>query len=279
MSRSTPITAAETPPPTRTQKGAKRAATKSVAGGSINSSGTGRKKATGGVRLQKFLSQAGICSRRQGEAYILAGRVRVNGEVVSTLGTRVDPLSDRIEFDGQPVAGGQDLIYIALNKPKGYVTSCSQAGERIVMDLVELEQRVYPVGRLDRDSTGLLLLTNDGRLHHHLSHPSFDHEKEYLVTVARAIPDGALEKMARGLPMMGTRTREAAVERLSPRRFRIVLKEGKNRQVRRMVRKVGHRVTHLKRIRVGTVRLGHLPEGQWRHLTREETQTLLKDLA
>lgn len=279
MSRSTPITAAETGSPSSAKKGGKRAATKPVSGDCMASCDTGRKKAAGGIRLQKFLSEAGICSRRQGEAYILAGRVRVNGEVVTTLGTRIDPLTDRVEFDGHPVAGGQDLIYIALNKPKGYVTSCSQAGERIVMDLVDITERVYPVGRLDRDSTGLLLLTNDGRLHHHLSHPSFDHEKEYLVTVARAIPDGALEKMARGLPMMGTRTREAVVERLSPRRFRIVLKEGKNRQVRRMVRKVGHRVTHLKRIRVGTVRLGHLPEGHWRHLTREETQALLKDLA
>jgi 23S rRNA pseudouridine2605 synthase/23S rRNA pseudouridine2604 synthase len=232
----------------------------------------------GGIRLQKFLSEAGICSRRQGEAHILAGRVRVNAEVVTALGTRVDPLRDRVEFDGRPVSADRPLLYVALNKPRGYVTSCRQPGEPIVLDLVDLEERVYPVGRLDRDSTGLLLLTNDGRLHHRLSHPSFDHEKEYLVTVARPIPDAALEKMARGLPLMGSRTRTAEVERLSARRFRIVLKEGRNRQIRRMVRKVGHQVTRLKRTRVANVRLGDLPEGRWRRLTAKETRELLKDL-
>ncbi len=232
----------------------------------------------GQVRLQKFLSEAGVCSRRRGEAHILAGRVRVNGQVVTTLGTRVDPQADRVEFDGRQVTGADDPVYIALHKPKGYVTSCRQPGDRIVLDLVDLGQRVYPVGRLDRDSTGLLLLTNDGRLHHRLSHPSFDHEKEYLVTTARPIPDGALEKMARGMPMMGTRTREADIERLSPRRFRIVLKEGRNRQIRRMVRKVGHTVMRLERIRVGPIRLGPLPEGRWRHLSRDETRQLLRDL-
>lgn len=232
----------------------------------------------GGIRLQKFLSEAGICSRRQGEAHILAGRVRVNGEVVTALGTRIDPLRDRVAFDGRPVSAGRPLLYVALNKPKGYVTSCRQPGEPIVLDLVDLEERVYPVGRLDRDSTGLLLLTNDGRLHHRLSHPSFDHEKEYLVTVARPIPDAALDKMARGLPMMGSRTRAAEVERLSARRFRIVLKEGRNRQIRRMVRKVGHQVTRLKRTRVANVHLADLPEGRWRRLTAEETRELLKDL-
>ena len=122
------------------------------------------------------------------------------------------------------------------------------------------------------DSTGLLLLTNDGRLHHRLSHPSFNHEKEYEVTVARPMPGGALRKLAEGLPMMGTRTRPARVKRLSARRFRIVLREGKNRQIRRMVRKVGNQITHLKRIRIANIRLGNLPSGSWRHLTRKEKE-------
>ena len=134
----------------------------------------------------------------------------------------------------------QALIYIALNKPVDYVTSCSHPGEKVVVDLVDIAERIYPVGRLDKDSTGLLLLTNDGRIHHRLSHPSFDHEKEYDVTVARPISDGALKKMRDGLPLMGTRTRPARISRLSARRFRIVLQEGKNRQIRRMVRKVGN---------------------------------------
>ena len=157
-----------------------------------------------------------------------------------------------------------------------YVTSCSHPGEKIVMDLVDIPQRVYPIGRLDKDTTGLLLLTNDGRLHHQLSHPSFDHEKEYDVSVAQPITEGALRKLAAGLPLMGTKTRPARVRRISQRRFRIVLQEGRNRQIRRMVRKVGHQVAWLKRIRVGDVRLGQLPVGSWRHLTEKEKQDLLK---
>ena len=134
--------------------------------------------------------------------------------------------------------------------------------------------RVYPIGRLDKDSTGLVLLTNDGSLHHRLLHPSFDHEKEYDVTVAQPIPEGALRRLARGMPMMGTRTRPARVRRLSASRFRIVLQEGKNRQIRRMVRKVGHKVLRLHRIRVANIWLGNLKPGTWRHLTPEEVKRL-----
>ena len=230
------------------------------------------------MRLQKFLSAAGVCSRRKGEEYIQAGRVAVNGQIVAELGTKIDPDTDLVQVDGKPVHACQPYLYIALNKPEDYVTSCSHPGEKIVMDLVDIPQRVYPIGRLDKDSTGLLLLTNDGRLHHQLSHPSFDHEKEYDVSVAQPIADGALRKLAAGLPLMGTKTRPARVRRISDRRFRIVLKEGKNRQIRRMVRKVGHQVARLKRIRVGDVRLGRLPVGSWRHLTEKEKQDLLKPI-
>jgi 23S rRNA pseudouridine2605 synthase/23S rRNA pseudouridine2604 synthase len=132
------------------------------------------------------------------------------------------------------------------------------------------------VGRLDKDSTGLLLLTNDGRLHQKLSHPSFDHEKEYDVTVARPISDGALQRMAEGLPLRDGRTRPAEVYRIGARHFRIVLREGRNRQIRRMVRRLGNEVVDLKRIRVSVIRLGRLPEGAWRHLTDLEVQGLLK---
>jgi len=228
------------------------------------------------VRLQKFLSAAGVCSRRQGEAYIKAGRVAVNDQTVVELGTKVDPAADLVQVDGQPVQSSQPLIYIALNKPKDYVTSCSHPGEKIVLDLVDIPRRVYPVGRLDKDSTGLLLLTNDGRLHHTLSHPSFDHEKEYDVTVTKPISDGALRKMAQGLPMMETQTRPARVRRISARRFRIVLQEGKNRQVRRMVRKVGNQVAELERIRVANIKLGRLAPGAWRYLGDREKRELLK---
>jgi 23S rRNA pseudouridine2605 synthase/23S rRNA pseudouridine2604 synthase len=134
------------------------------------------------------------------------------------------------------------------------------------------------VGRLDKDSTGLLILTNDGRIHHRLLHPSFDHEKEYEVTVSTPISDGAVRKIEKGMPMMGTRTRPAVIKRMSSRRFRIILKEGKNRQIRRMVTKVGNQVTRLKRIRVSNIRLGRLPEGTWRYLNEKERKSLLKML-
>jgi len=227
------------------------------------------------IRLQKFLSAAGVCSRRRGEDLIRAGRVTVNGQVVAELGAKVDPDKDRVSVDDQPVKPAPRMVYIALNKPRGYVTSCRHAGKKIVLELVNVAERIYPVGRLDKDSTGLLLLTNDGRLHLKLSHPSFDHEKEYDVTVERPISDGALRRMAEGVPILDTRTRPAVVTRLGERAFRIVLKEGRNRQIRRMVRRLGNEVVELKRTRVASVRLGRLAEGAWRHLSAEEVAALL----
>ena len=230
------------------------------------------------MRLQKFLSRAGICSRRKGEEYIKAGWVKVNGKIVTELGVKVDPEQDAVEVDSDAIRSDSAPIYIALNKPRGYVSSCHQQNEKIVLDLLDISERVYPVGRLDKDSTGLLLLTNDGRLHHRLSHPSFNHEKEYEVTVAKPLPEGALRKLAKGLPMMGTRTRPARVKRISSRRFRIVLLEGKNKQIRRMVRKVGNRVVDLKRIRIANIELASLAPGSWRHLAAKEKDELLKSL-
>ncbi len=230
------------------------------------------------MRLQKFLSAAGVCSRRKGEEFIKAGRISVNGEVIVELGTKIDPDQDRVEVDGKAIQPSNTLVYIALNKPKDYVTSCSHPGQKVVVDLVDVSERIYPVGRLDKDSTGLLLLTNDGRLHHRLSHPSFDHEKEYDVTVARPISEGALKKMRDGLPLMGTKTRPARITRISHRRFRIVLQEGKNRQIRRMVRKVGNEVTRLQRQRFASIKLGNLPPGKWRYLSPGEKKSLLTQL-
>jgi 23S rRNA pseudouridine2605 synthase/23S rRNA pseudouridine2604 synthase len=230
------------------------------------------------MRLQKFLAAAGVCSRRKGETYILEGRIKVNGQVVTQLGSKVLPGQDLVEVDGCPVQIETEPIYIAMHKPRGYVTSCRQPGDKIVLELVQIPQRIYPIGRLDKDSTGLLLLTNDGRLHHHLSHPSFDHEKEYVVTVNRPISNGALKRMAQGLPLMGQRTRPAKITRLTPTRFRIILQEGKNRQIRRMVRKIGQQVVALKRIRIANIALGRLKEGQWRYLKPKEQRRLLKIL-
>jgi len=230
------------------------------------------------MRLQKYLSGAGFCSRRKGEEYIKDGIVKVNGIVVTELGTKVHPQNDRIEVNGTLVQAEQKKVYIALNKPGEYVTSCDHPGEKIVLDLVDIPERIYPVGRLDKDSTGLLFLTNDGRLHHRLSHPSFDHEKEYEVTLSNYITDGALRSLEKGMPMMGTRTRPAKIKRISSKRFRIILKEGKNRQIRRMVRKVGSRIIELKRVRISNIKLGKLSEGSWRYLGEKEKEGLLETL-
>ncbi len=230
------------------------------------------------VRLQKFLSEAGACSRRKGEAHILAGNVTVNGDVVVTLGTKVDAETDVVHLNGVPVGKPDQLIYVMLNKPEGIVASCEHRGEPVVTDLVDLPQRLFPVGRLDKKSTGLLLLTNDGRIHHRLSHPSFDHEKEYDVTVQWPLADQALAAMEKGLPLSGVMTRPARVHRLYGNRFRIVLKEGKNRQIRRMVKKVGNRVVRLHRIRVADLKLCDLGGGSWRHLRPEELRQLLNQL-
>jgi pseudouridine synthase len=227
------------------------------------------------MRLQKFLSEAGFCSRRHGEELIVSGLVKVNGIVVKELGTKIDPEKDVVEIGGKRIETKNNLIYIALNKPKNYVTTCSRERGKIVLDLIDIPERVYPIGRLDKDSSGLLLLTNDGRLHNILSHPSFDHEKEYDVLVAWPIQDEALDKMAAGIYLLGSRTRTAQVKRISSDQFRIVLKEGRNRQIRRMVEKVGNRVRELKRIRISNVRLGGLKEGCWRYLTEKEKKKLL----
>lgn len=228
------------------------------------------------MRLQKFLAHAGVCSRRRGEAYILEGRVRVNREVILSLGTKVDPEADLVEVDGKKIilADDRKKIYIALNKPRGVVSSCSHPGERVVVDLIDIKDRVYPVGRLDKDSLGLLLLTDDGTLHNRLSHPSFDHEKEYVVETTAPITDQALDQMAEGIFLDARLTRKARVKRLSDNSFNIVLKQGLNRQIRRMVTAVGNRVKMLKRVRMGNVRLGDLGVGKWRYLTESEVREL-----
>jgi pseudouridine synthase len=229
-----------------------------------------------GVRLQKFLADAGRCSRRAGERLILAGRVTVNRQPVTQLGTRVRPGVDQVAVDGKPVQADDKLVYIALNKPVGLVSSCRHRGEPVVLDIVDVAQRVYPVGRLDKDSEGLMLLTNDGRIHHRLLHPSFDHEKEYEVVTARPMAKPALDMLAAGVALDGRQTRPARVSRMGPNRFRMVLQEGRNRQIRRMVQGAGNRVVGLKRLRIANIRLGSLASGRWRHLSDTERNGLLR---
>ena len=229
------------------------------------------------MRLQKFLAHAGICSRRKAETFILEGRIRVNQETITTLGTQVDPENDQVFFDNKQVDSpdvSEGFTYIAVNKPRGVITSCSQKNARIILDLVPIKKRVYPIGRLDKDSVGLVLLTDDGELHNRLSHPSHNHEKEYLVKTRSSLSDKDLTAMADGIVIEGVKTRNARVTRIAENEFSIILKQGRNRQIRKMVEQLHNKVDTLKRIRMANINLGGLKESGWRYLTPQEIQGL-----
>lgn len=227
-----------------------------------------------GVRVQKVLARAGFGSRRACEELIEAGRVRVNGEVV-TLGARVDPTRDRLEVDGVPVGVRPDLVHYLLNKPVGVVTTADDPqGRPTVVELVPREPRVFPVGRLDVDTEGLLLLTNDGDLAHRLTHPSFGVEKEYLAQVEGQPSRGALRALREGVELDDGRTAPAKVSSPQPGMLRLVIHEGRNRQVRRMCEAVGHPVVRLVRTRIGPLTDPNLRPGEWRPLTPEEVRAL-----
>ena len=228
------------------------------------------------MRLQKFLAMAGVCSRRKGEEYIVKGRVSVNNKIIISLGTKINSEKDYITFDNKKIFFSlkQKNIYIALNKPIGYVTSCSHKGEKIVLDLVNIKERIYPAGRLDKDSNGLILLINDGDLHNKLLHPSYNHEKEYIVKTFNPVSDQDLEKMVQGIMLDNKKTRRTKVKRISKYSFNIILRQGINRQIRRMIQRLGNKVKNLKRIRIGSIKLSNLKEGQWRYLNSTEIQTL-----
>ncbi len=226
------------------------------------------------MRLQKFLSKAGICSRRKGEEYIQCGFVKVNGESVTEPGIKVDPDHDIISFKGKNIHMKNELVYIILNKPEGYITSLKHGNEKIVTDLIDYPVRLNPVGRLDKNSEGLLIMTNDGDLHHKLTHPSYNHEKEYEVRVKSKISDKELKKMSEGVVLDGRKTRTSEIVRTSPSSYKIVLKEGRNRQIRRMAEIAGNKVTRLKRVRISNILLSDLKKGSWRHLNKNEIKKL-----
>ena len=227
-----------------------------------------------GERLQKVLAAAGIGSRRHCEELIAEGRVAVNGQT-ALLGRRVDPSTDRVTVDGVSVATAPGLVYYLLNKPAGVVSTASDPqGRPTVVELVPAEPRVYPVGRLDAATEGLLLLTNDGDLAHRLTHPSFGVEKEYLAAVDGSPRPGAIRALRTGVDLSDGRTAPARVSQVEPAVLRITIHEGRNRQVRRMADAVGHPVRRLVRTRIGPLRLDSLQPGQWRQLTVEEVRAL-----
>lgn len=227
-----------------------------------------------GIRLQKVLAQAGIGSRRVCEDLIDAGRVRVNGEVAE-LGRRVDPEVDVVEVDGAQIGVRPGLVHYLLNKPPGVITTAADThGRPTVVELVPAEPRVFPVGRLDADTEGLLLLTNDGDLAHRLTHPSYGVEKEYLAEVANPLPRGALRRLREGVDLEDGRTAPAKVAQLDDRVLRLTIHEGRNRQVRRMCEAVGAPVVRLVRTRIGPITDHALKPGEWRPLSQDEVRTL-----
>ena len=232
-------------------------------------------------RLQKILSAAGVCSRRAAEGYLTAGRIAVNGETAQ-LGQQADPEVDDIRVDGVPLGREPEAVYLMLNKPRGYVTTVSdEQGRKTVMDLLTgIHTRVYPVGRLDRDSEGLLLLTNDGALTQRLLHPSHEVSKEYHVTVFGPV-EHAAENLRRIRDVAGMPIRPAEVRQLRRTGDRaelsIIIHEGRNRQIRRMCARCGLQVLRLQRVREHCLELGKLPLGQWRYLTSEEIASLKKE--
>lgn len=231
------------------------------------------------------MARCGVASRRASEMLIEAGRVTVNGVTVTRPGTTVDADVDRVEVDGRLIRPPSNLQYVMLNKPRGYVTTARDPqGRPTVMDLVkDIENRLYPVGRLDVDTEGLLLLTNDGHLANKLMHPRYEIGKRYNVTVRGSVDDETLRRLADGVELEDGKTAPARVLLLSRGRdrsiFELTIVEGRNRQVRRMCRHVGHPVIKLRRIAVGPVKLGALPPGTYRHLSNDEVHQLRRATA
>jgi 23S rRNA pseudouridine2604 synthase len=222
----------------------------------------------GALRINKFLSERGLCSRREADAWIAAGRVSVNG-AVATLGTRVQA-SDEIRLDGTPLGAPVRRVYLAFHKPVGIECTTDPRVAHNIVDFVAHRERVFPIGRLDKDSEGLILLTNDGDIVNRLLRAEHRHEKEYLVTVDRPLTDEFLAAIAAGVPILGTTTARARVERVGKNVFRIVLTQGLNRQIRRMCEVFGYTVRRLVRVRFVNVVLDGIAPGRWRNLTAAE---------
>lgn len=229
-------------------------------------------------RLQKVLAAQGVASRRKAEEMIRAGRVMVDGVVVRDLGTKVDPERQEIRVDGKPLVTQRRRV-ILLNKPVGYITTVQdEHGRKTVLDLVKVPERVVPVGRLDRDSAGLLLLTNDGDLLYRITHPRFELEKEYEVLVDGFPPPEVVELLRRGVPVEGRPVMIRRLEAIGTRQegtvYRVVIHEGRNRIIRRVFECVGYPVLRLTRVRIGPLQLGDLVPGSWRDLTPSEIEAL-----
>jgi 23S rRNA pseudouridine2604 synthase len=225
------------------------------------------------LRLNKYISETGVCSRREADKWIGAGRVTCNGQLAA-LGTRVVD-GDEVCIDGEPIGAKKKQIYLALNKPVGVTCTTEAEVEDNIIDLVGYPERIFPIGRLDKDSEGLILLTNNGDIVNEILRSENNHEKEYIVTVDRPITDLSLKMMAGGVKIMGELTKPCRVSRIDRESFRMILTQGLNRQIRRMCSALGYKAQRLQRVRIMNIHLGALSPGQWRHLTDSERAGLL----
>lgn len=228
------------------------------------------------MRINKFLSEAGIVSRRGADKWIEDGRVTINGKPAE-LGSRVEQ-GDDVRVDGKPVKTEEQLVYIVLNKPVGITSTTERHIEGNVVDFVNHPLRIFHIGRLDKDSDGLLLLTNDGDIVNEILREEHGHEKEYIVTVDRPITKEFIHKMESGVEILDTITKPCKVKQLGPRKFNITLTQGLNRQIRRMCSALGYNVRRLQRTRIMNIHLGNLPIGQWRDLTEKELKEMFQML-
>lgn len=233
------------------------------------------------MRLQKFIAKTGLCSRRKAEEYIEAGKISVNGKKITEFGVKVDPKKDKVEYEGKVLELEEKKVYILLNKPKGYITANKdQFNKEAVINLVESDVRLFPVGRLDYDTSGLLILTNDGKLTYKLTHPKHNIDKVYIADVKGVPSKEEIKRFENGLNLDGFITSKADLKIVKKEKnsstLEITIHEGKKRQVKRMCSEIGHEVTDLKRIKMGNLSLGNLKIGEYRNLTDKEVRELKK---
>lgn len=227
--------------------------------------------------LNKYISQTGVCSRREADKWIDAARVKING-TIAIKGNRVSE-GDKVTLDGKPIGATPKQVYIALHKPPGITCTTDLKDKTNIIKFVNYPKRIFPIGRLDKPSTGLILLTNDGDIVNDILRVENHHEKVYIVTVDRRITPRFLEEMSKGVPILGTRTKRCQITKLGHNKFSIILTQGLNRQIRRMCEYFDYRVITLKRIRIMNIELGDLPSGKWRDLTDSELRTLKNQMA
>lgn len=229
------------------------------------------------ISLNKFISSSGFCSRREADKLIEQGRVTINGEPAA-LGNKV-AYEDEVEIDGEKVKQKSNTIYIAFNKPVGVTSTTDMKDRTNIISFINHPKRIFPVGRLDKDSDGLIFLTNDGNIVNKILRAGNRHEKEYIVSVDKQITPEFIKNMSSGVPILGKMTKECTVKQMSKRKFRIILTQGMNRQIRRMCKVLGYKVVALTRVRVMNVKLGSLAVGKWRYFTPEESADMTRMLS